>query len=428
MKNILEISEYDVITCNDEYKSEYAYLPEGVFGDLETFIHEYTSSEDGADALEFLKIGYKRNLGKTISVTNYVGLIQMNNGYQIQVLPKIDLASDDTDRTETKKVFLQMLRTMKDFPAKVFNTANLQMSKMNLYEIFINMYLQEVRELLKKGIKSDYIQQNDNLNYFKGKLDITNHIKSNLTHKERFFMLYDEFLADRPENKIIKATLEKLGRITNSAENQKEIRQQLLFFENVAASDNYVRDFSKIKLDRTTEAYKSIIEWSKVFLFNKSFTSFSGGASARALLFPMEKVYESYIAKYMKQTFGNDGWDVSTQDRGYYLFDSPRKFALRPDIVISKENQVIILDTKWKKLVPEAGENYGISQSDMYQMYAYAKKYHTSEIVLLYPWNKDMSECEDISFTSEDGVNVRVYLVDVDNIEESLDTLLKSFE
>lgn len=112
----------------------------------------------------------------------------------------------------------------------------------------------------------------------------------------------------------------------------------------------------------------------------------------------------------------------------YGRFDSPRKFALRPDIVISKENRVIILDTKWKKLVPEAGENYGISQSDMYQMYAYAKKYHTSEIVLLYPWNKDMSESENISFTSEDGVNVRVYLVDVDNIEESLDTLLKSFE
>lgn len=424
MKNILEISEYDVITCNDEYKSEYAYLPEDVFSDLETFIHEYTSSEDGADALEFLKIGYKRNLGKTISVTNYVGLIQMNNGYQIQVLPKIDLASEDTNRTETKKVFLRMLRTMKDFPAKVFNTANLQMSKMNLYEIFINMYLQEVRELLKKGIKSDYIQQNDNLNYFKGKLDITNHIKNNLTHKERFFMLYDEFLADRPENKIIKATLEKLGRITNSAENQKEIRQQLTFFENIVASDNYVRDFSRIKIDRTMEAYKSIIEWSKVFLFNKSFTSFSGGTSARALLFPMEKVYESYVAKYMKQIFGEDGWDISTQDRKYWLFDSSNKFALIPDIVIRKENRVIVLDTKWKRIVPDSSKNYGISQSDMYQMYAYAKKYNTSEIVLLYPRNKDMSESEDISFTSDDEVNVRVYLVDVDNIEESL-TLLR---
>ena len=93
-----------MITCNDEYKSEYAYLPEDVFSDLETFIHEYTSSEDGADALEFLKIGYKRNLGKTISVTNYVGLIQMNNGYQIQVLRLIWLRKTLTEQ-KLKKCF-----------------------------------------------------------------------------------------------------------------------------------------------------------------------------------------------------------------------------------------------------------------------------------------------------------------------------------
>ena len=128
----------------------------------------------------------------------------------------------------------------------------------------------------------------------------------------------------------------------------------------------------------------------------------------------------------MKQIFGEDGWDVSTQDRKYWLFDSSNKFALIPDIVIRKENRVIVLDTKWKRIVPDSSKNYGISQSDMYQMYAYAKKYNTSEIVLLYPRNKDMSESEDISFTRDDGVNVRVYLVDVDNIEESLKKLLES--
>lgn len=422
MNRLLEVREFETIICNPDYKTEYAYLPDDIFGSLEDFIYEYTSAEGGSDALEFLKVGYKRNLGRTISVNNYVGLIQMKNRYQIEVLPKIDLSDDDSNK-ETKKVFLKMLRSMKDFPSKAFTAANLQMSKMNLYEIFINMYLQEVRKLLRHGIKSSYVVQNDNLRFYKGKLDVSNHIKTNIVHKERFFMNYDEYLVDRAENRIVKATLEKLGRITQSAENQKEIRQQLAAFEMVSVSHNYQKDFSKISIDRTTEDYRTLMEWSKVFLFNKSFTTFSGSTSSRSLLFPMEKVYEAYVARYMKKIFSEDDWNVSSQDKGYYLFDTPRKFALRPDIVISKDQRIVVLDTKWKRLNNDVSSNYGISQSDMYQMYAYAKKYNTSEILLLYPRNNEVGNRTDISFRSDDGVNVRVYFIDVANIEDSLENL-----
>ena len=114
-------------------------------------------------------------------------------------------------------------------------------------------------------------------------------------------------------------------------------------------------------------------------------------------------------------------WEVTSQDRGYYLFDSPRQFALRPDIVITRDDgSKIILDTKWKSLVDKPRINYGISQADMYQMYAYSKKYDTSEIWLLYPVNPEMRDHQDISFDSNDGVNVRLFFVDVANIEKSL--------
>ena len=111
----------------------------------------------------------------------------------------------------------------------------------------------------------------------------------------------------------------------------------------------------------------------------------------------------------------------STQDKGYYLFDAPRQFALRPDIVITRADGTrIILDTKWKSLVNRPGMNYGISQPDMYQMYAYAKKYNTSEIWLLYPVNQEMRNHSEISFESSDGVNVRLFFVDLADIEESM--------
>ena len=427
MGKLLEVREFDKISCNADFKTEYAFLPEPVFQDLEDFIHAFAGDEEHADALEFLKISYRRNVGDIISVNNYVGLIQMQNGYQVQILPKIDLGDDpDKGNEETKRVFLCMLRSMKDFPGKVFNEANLKMDRMTLYEIFINMYLQEVRVLVKHGIKSAYVAREDNLNFYKGKLVVNEHIKQNAAHGERFYVRYDEYLVDRAENRLIKATLLKLQGITVSAENQKEIRQLLTAFEMVHPSVNYQKDFSKVVIDRNTKDYDMLMRWSRVFLLNKSFTTFSGGHNARALMFPMEKVFESFVAQQLRKVLQDLDWVVTAQDKGYYLFDSPRQFALRPDIVITKgDGSRVILDTKWKSLVDRSGVNYGISQADMYQMYAYAKKYETPEIWLLYPINEEMRDHQDISFKSDDGVNVRVFFVDVANIETSLQLLRK---
>lgn len=422
MNKLLEVREFEKISCNPDFRTEYAYLPENVFRDLEEFIHAFAGDDEHADALEFLKISFRRNVGDIISVNNYVGLIQMQNGYQIQVLPKIDIGSNpDSKNEETKRVFLRMLRTMKDFPSKVFNDANLKMDRMTLYEIFVNMYLKEVRTLVKHGIKSAYIGREDNLNYYKGKLVVGEHIKQNAAHGERFYVRYDEYLVDRAENRLVKATLLKLQNITVSAENQKEIRQLLTSFEMVRPSINHQKEFSKVVIDRNTKDYDMLMRWSRVFLLNKSFTTFSGGTNARALLFPMEKVFESYVAQQLKKVLVDLDWEVSSQDKGYYLFDSPRQFALRPDIVITREDGTkIILDTKWKSLVDKPRLNYGISQADMYQMYAYSKKYDTPEIWLLYPVNPEMRDHQDISFDSDDGVNVRLFFVDVANIENSL--------
>ena len=424
MRKLFEVKEFDSIICNSDYKDNdsYKYLEKKQFENLEMFIHEFSGSEENADALDFMRIDYRRNVGDRITVKNYVGLIQMKDGFQVQILPKISFGEEeDSGNAKTKRVFLRMLRSMKDFPSKIFNDASLKVEQMNLYEIFINMYLQEVRHLVKRGIKSAYVSQEDNLRYYKGKLLVGQHLRANLVHKERFYVGYEEFLSNSPENRLVKSTLEKLQKITSSAENSKEIRQLLTAFELVESSTNYQKDFSKVVIDRNTKDYEMLMQWSKVFLMNKSFTTFSGSTTSRALLFPMESVYESYVSQQMKKVFRPDGWDISTQDKGHYLFMNPRKkFALRPDIVLTKDDHTIILDTKWKNLINNERKNYGISQSDMYQMYAYSKKYKTSEIWLLYPINDEMRDSKLIKFDSGDGTTVNLFFVDVANIEDSL--------
>lgn len=432
MDRLLEVKEFDTITGNSDFENDtqYKYLRSEVFSELLEFIHGFSGSENHADALDFMRIAYKRNVGDVVTVKNYVGLIQMENGYQIQILPKISFdVGEDQNNREIKRVFLKMLRSMKDFPSKVFNDANLKIDRMNLYEIFINMYLQEVRQLVKHGIRSTYISQEDNLKYYKGKLLVSQHMKSNLVHKERFYVTYDEFHPNRAENKLIKATLQKLRSVTTSAENAKEIRQLLTSFELVESSTNFEKDFAQVKIDKNTKDYDILMKWSKVFLKNQSFATFTGNNRSKALLFPMESVFESYVAQQLKKVFMTAGWDVSIQDKGYYLFTEPRRqFALRPDIVCTKGARTVVMDTKWKSLVNNERNNYGIAQSDMYQMYAYSKKYNTSEIWLLYPLNDAMREHQEIMFDSGDGTVVRLHFVDVVHIERTITDLKEKLE
>ena len=145
MNKFLEVKEFDIITGNPNFKNDekYKYLDTVAFENLIEFIHQFNGNEEVADALDFMRISYKRNIGNIVSIKNYVGLIQMKNGYQIQILPKINFTnSEDLENRNTKKIFLNMLRSMKDFPSKVFNNSNIQVDRMNIYEIFINMYLQ----------------------------------------------------------------------------------------------------------------------------------------------------------------------------------------------------------------------------------------------------------------------------------------------
>ena len=80
---------------------------------------------------------------------------------------KDNLDGEDERFARTKRIFLDMLCCLREFDGKSFNTASLNADRMNLYEIFIRMYIQETWVLVKRGIKSDYISNEDNLAVYK---------------------------------------------------------------------------------------------------------------------------------------------------------------------------------------------------------------------------------------------------------------------
>ncbi|WP_197703133.1 McrC family protein [Aneurinibacillus soli] len=375
------------------------------------------------DALELMTVSSKRGIGKIISAKNYVGLITMSDGTAIEILPKLYTKDKESSEVEIKRVFLDMLKFLKEIPYKTFNISSLHIEKNNIFEIFIRMFIQEIYTLVKRGLKSAYIEHQDNEYFYKGRINFSQHIKSNFAHKERFYIEYDIFSVDRTENKLIKTTLEFLRKVSSCRKNKKDLRTLLTAFETVDYSIHPDQDFTKITFDRNMKEYETILKWCSIFLKNKSFTTFKGSDVAYALLFPMERVFENYVAGQLNKVLDKSYYQIKIQDQSYHLFDDPKRFLLKPDIVVQDCNSSIVLDTKWKLLYPNQS-NYGVSQADMYQVYAYNKKYSSKMIFLLYPWTTAINNItEPITYQSRDDVTVRIGFIDLININNSIRNL-----
>lgn len=421
------IKEYDKFYYDkdntDQKKGGCKPLSKKCFDSLESFILSNKKDTD-TDPLELMSISAKKGIGKIICAKNYVGIIAMKDGTTIEILPKIYSKTNENNE-EIKKIFLKMIMSLKNSPYKTLQVANLHTEKLSVFEIFIKMFINEAYVITKRGLKCDYISCEGNENFFKGKIKFTQHIKLNFAHKERLYQEYDAFNKNRSENRLIKSTLLFLKDISKNSKNKKDISILLTNFDDVDISVNFGEDFAKFTLGRNMKEYDTIITWCKIFLANKSFTSFSGSEVASALLFPMESLFESYVADQLSKSLDKIHYSISTQDKGYYLFDEPKKkFALIPDIVIRKkqENQIVIVDTKWKILSSDS-HNLGISSVDMYQMYAYQKKYSAKKVLMLYPLNNSISNDTSLEFISDDGVHIKIIFIDLLNIENSINEI-----
>ena len=418
MRELIQIKEYGGL-CAVKGVDGYKYLPETTFEKLEQFILENKESE--TDPIELMSISARKGIGKVITAKNFVGMIAMKDGTVIEILPKICSDKDESGFV-AKKILVKMLNTLKNSQFKNFQIASLDTSKLNIFEIFVRMFTQEIYKIVKYGLRCNYETKCENLNVYKGKMKFNEQLKHNFIHKERSFVEYDEFNCNTPENRLVKTTLLYLYKITTSDKNKSDIKTLLNSFDGVEVSGNVDKDFNSCEKKRKMKNYELAISWCRVFLKGKSFTSFAGSEVAYALLFPMEVLFESYVAANLRKIVNLVEYSVSTQDRGYHLFDNPSKFALRPDIVITRnsDNAKFIMDTKWKLLYDSPSSKYGISQGDMYQMYAYQKKYDAKDVTLLYPLSDKVNPDSDITYKSNDNVIVNVKFVDLLDIQESL--------
>ena len=381
-----------------------AYIDEQNFKD-------FTGQSDIEEFLKPIKNGVQAN--------NYVGVLQTKSGLTIEILPKIAGRTEEATDTRVRQLFLEMLKAVRSINGKTFRLTNLNAKKNNLLEVFISKFLNESDMVIKRGLKSSYVTVQSNEKFLKGKLLMTQQLRRNIVNQSYFFNEYDEFMTNSAENQLIKTTLEYLLKNSRDNNNLRIIREQLVYFEFVDLTNSPEQTFQKVSIGRNYTYYEQTLNWCRIFLSRKSFTSFKGSSLAFAVLFPMEEIFEAYIAYMMKKSIPDA--NVSAQDKKYSLFDRTNEtkagYRLRPDLVVRfEDNRTTIADTKWKVL-----DSTGPSQTDLYQMYAYYTRYrHKSEnvdkVVLIYPYSSSYSENEfrSTQFSSEElGAKIQVRFVDL---------------
>ncbi|MBB1267908.1 McrC family protein [Shewanella sp. SR44-3] len=399
----------------------------------------------------FLKLTIAHGM-EVLQVQNYAGVILCPDGTQIEVLPKVakhsdmspmgdKLSSDNNCRDSNycdnkgseeraRLSLLMMLKSLKQFRHIETEVASIKKQKMPLMEIFIAQFLTAVNHLIKKGIKSDYVREQSNSPFLKGKLLHSQQLKHNFINRHKFYVEYDAYLMDRAENRLIHSALGKVAGYTQVTKSKKLVQELLFAFDEVPLSTNYKDDFSRIKLQRGMQHYDVPLSWARLILQGYSPQSMLGENNAYSLLFPMEAVFESFVAQYLRKKVQYPSTlSAQVQSTSLVTYDAKNYFHLRPDLLITTPDLgSIVLDTKWKLIdmaKPKGKNKFGLSQSDFYQMLGYGHKYlHAEgELVLIYPKTSSFNAPFEHSFNYDTAGKLRLWVIPFDISHDAKDRI-----
>lgn len=208
-------------------------------------------------------------------------------------------------------------------------------------------------------------------------------------------MEYDEYLPDRPENRLVRLSVERVARMTTLTATKRLARELLHVLDDVPPSQRVRQDFLAWRLERGHAHFAPLEALCRLVLFELN--PLVSGESSRALgvLFDMNRVYEAYVAYLLRRLY--PAWHIQTQVQGRALgvVNRQRAFALRPDLLITlPDGSKVVADTKWKRLKSGEPPTYGVSNADAYQMLAYSEVFQQGQeerqLWLIYPQLHDL--------------------------------------
>lgn len=324
-----------------------------------------------------------------LRLDNYVGVVETPCGTRIEILPK---SFDDADDAPKARALLRrMLSRCLHLRPRETGPASIQSFDGPLTEWVIRQFLEALDAVVKRGLRFDYHTVRDQQQFLRGRLDVVRQIRQPAGRQHLLQIEHDVFDADRPENRVLCAALDRVCRVTRDPDNWRQSHELATRMAEVPRSTDTKADFRRWRDDRLLAHYRAVRPWCALILAHQTPFAIAGTwQSAHSLLFPMERLFERYVEVCLRASLPPDATLRSPADAHLCSHRGEPWFQLQPDFMIEWQGRRMILDTKWKRLAAEWGnrqDKYGLAQADFYQLFAYGHHYlhGAGDLALVYP-------------------------------------------
>ena len=401
-----------------EYKNKESF-PKEHFEDLEVFLDEiwskreknsyYFNEEDNrVEQQRFIQFFHKN---KNLKSNKYVGVIHYE-GETINLLPKIFFEKEDQKKADVKNInrhilwWLSYCRKLK-FPNYL---SGLDSENGDFFEILIYLFSKYTRELFNSSIYQRFTEVNRELSFVKGRIDFNTYINDNLSRgrNHKISCEFDAFEIDNDFNRCVKFVAKLLLPITKDNQSSRYLSEILFILDEVKDTNISSSTMRNMKFNPMFSDFETIRDYCVLFLDNSISFNYKNSLKVFAFLLPMEYVFEDFVLGFIDKEI--DEIKVQGQVTNIKL-DEEGNFGLKPDILLKIGERKIIADTKYKIAYSDDNDvKNGISQSDLYQMLAYAVRFKVEEIVLYYPNTINHFEPKNskLSIVDEFAVNKKV--------------------
>ena len=322
-----------------------------------------------------------------------VGVIA-TSGCQLEILPKIDCVGEiETDSAALRHRLVHMLAVARDIQIDAMSNAQLGWQRNTILELLIRLFCRKLADAVRQGIPQQYAEQKEDLPALRGCLDVTRQFSTLAVPPQRLACRFDARSPDIALNQVMRAAIGKLSRFARDPDNQRALRELNFAYAEISEVAATALRWDRIALDRTNTRWRELLSLARNFLGERHQQTTTGLIEGLPLLFEMNALFEEYVGRVLARALTGTGLRVTAQGghRDCLYEDQTGRFRTRPDLIVRQDGQnVLIIDTKWKRIKRTEDPKGGVSQADVYQMMAYSQLYDCKNVVLLYPHHRDL--------------------------------------
>ena len=270
-----------------------------------------------------------------------------------------------------------------------------------LIDLFAKVLINATKMLLKRGIDKSYIDNTEEIAGVKGKVQISQTLKSNLLFKQRTICTYDDFSSNIISNRILVSTI---YRLTSTKGLDRQLREELATLQRMLANIDQIEItssiFKQVRLSRNNRFYGFIMSVCQI-IFESTLPSEEHGKYT-FLDFTrddnkMNQLFEAFIRNFYRieqrkyKTVKKEiiKWLFETTDSESYQY-LPQ---METDITLENDNEKIIIDAKfYRETMTVNYDKEKIKSINLYQLFSYllnqqdnSSKTQNATGILIYP-------------------------------------------